>query len=87
MRTAIRKPKIRKPVKGMRMFIKQARNSLKKIVKSVVNPNKKKQWWYSSKQVRAMWLRGFNSSRYMPHQGAQEKARRVRQMAAGTHGY
>ena len=28
-----------------------------------------------------------SSSRYMPHQGPRECARRVRQMKAGTHGY
>jgi hypothetical protein len=83
VRTAIRKPKIRKPVKGMRMFIKQAHNSLKKTISSVINPNRKKQWWYTSKQVMATWLRRLNTSRYMPHQGNQEKARRVLQMERG----
>ena len=79
MKTAIRRPKIRKPVKGMRMFLKQGITNIKEIVKSVIP--KPKQWYYTHAQSRSMWLASLRGS-HMPHQGGQEKARRVRQAAA-----
>ena len=78
MKTAIRRPKIRKPVKGMRMFLKQGIVNMKAIVKSVIP--KPKQWYYTHAETRGMWLARLAGS-HKPHQGHQEKARRVRQMA------
>jgi hypothetical protein len=80
MKTAIRRPKIRKPVKGMRMFLKQGMSNIKQVVKSIIP--KPKQWYHTHSEMRLMWLSGLRGS-HMPHQGAQEKARRVRQMACG----
>jgi hypothetical protein len=80
MKTAIRRPKIRKPVKGMRMFLKQGMSNIKQVIKSVIP--KPKQWYYTHSQMRSMWLTGLRGS-HRPHQGAQEKARRVLQMACG----
>jgi len=79
MRSAIRRPKIRKPSKGMKQFLKQ--NRIIQAIKSIIP--KKKQWWYSPRESRAMWLGRFNTSKYRPHQGEQEKARRVWQMERG----
>jgi hypothetical protein len=82
MRTAIRKPKLNKPDRGMKMFLKQKRKSLSnaaaKFTRKLATP---KQKWLSSKAVRAKWLLSHRSSSYMPHQGPQECDRRVRQMA------
>lgn len=77
MRTANRKPKIRKPVKGTRMFMKQSVMNIKKVVKSIIP--KPKQWYYSHAESRGMWLAKL-AGNFKPHQGHQEKARRVRQM-------
>lgn len=90
MRTAIRKPKVNKPTKGMKNFFKQQKNSLKKVMSKVANTliPKPKQQWYTRAQSRAIWLHMLNRSKWtQPHQGSQERARRVRQMAACTHGY
>ena len=81
MRTAIRKPKIRKPSKGMKMFLKQGMNAIKQVVKSVIP--KPKQWYHTHEYMRVFWLRSHSRSKYKPHQGPQEKARRVSQMARG----
>jgi len=79
MRAAISKPKMRKPVKGMRQFLKQ--NRVIAAIKSIIP--KKKMWWYFVAKGRAMWLGRYNRSKYRPHQAEQERARRVRQMANG----
>jgi len=81
MRTGNRKPRInKKPTKGLKRYLHQQYKSLKMILSP---ENKVKQWWYTHKQMRNYWLRGFSTSKYKPHQGAQEKARRVRQMEHG----
>ena len=88
MKTANRKPKLNeKPSKGMKQFMKQGANALKKVMRGVPVPGGPKKNWYTPKAVRAKWLLSFHTSNYRPHQGPQECARRVRQMAAGTHGY
>jgi hypothetical protein len=88
MKTGNRKPKLnKKPTTGMKQFMKQGANTLKKVMRGVPVPGATKKNWYTPKAVRAQWLLSFKSGRYMPHQGPQECARRVRQMAAGTHGY
>ena len=80
MKTANRKPKLnKKPSKGMKNFIHQGVKSLKNIMSKAAGPTNKKQNWYTPKQVRSMWLYSLRGS-HMPHQGGQEKARRVRQM-------
>ena len=81
MRTAIRKPKVRKPVKGMRMFLKQGMSGIKQVIKSVIP--KPKQWYHTGAYMRSRWLSSHSRSKYKPHQGAQEKARRVRQIQRG----
>lgn len=57
------------------MFLKQGRSAMKAI-KSVIDS--KEQWWHTPQSLRASYLLGFGH--HTPHQGAQEKARRVRQM-------
>ena len=77
MGSLTRAPKMRKPVKGMRMFLKQGFNNAKAVIKSIIP--RPKQWYYTHGETRSMWLarlRGNNT----PHQGGQEKTRRVRQM-------
>ncbi len=56
-------------------------------MRDALPPEKKKQKWLTPKQVRAAWLGSFRISNNRLHQGPQEKARRVRQMANHTHGY
>ena len=80
MKTAIRRPKIRKPSKGMKQFLKQ--NTPAKIVKKIFGVGEQKQWYHSLKAMRSMWLDGFDTG-HTPRQGAQEKARRVRQLERG----
>jgi hypothetical protein len=89
MKTANRKPKLnRKPTKGMKSFFKQQANGLAKALRAITSaaPDMTKQNFYTAKAVRAKWLYSLRGS-HMPHQGGQEKARRVRQMANNTHGY
>jgi hypothetical protein len=87
VKTAIRRPKINKPSKGMKQNLKQGLKSIKKALAMAAGPtNRTGQTWYTPKQVRASYLFSLRGS-HTPHQGDQEKARRVRQMAAGTHGY
>jgi hypothetical protein len=62
------------------MFLKQGKKIIDKVIESVIP--KPKQWWYTHSEMRQNWLSGLRGS-FMPHQGAQEKARRVRQLAAG----
>ena len=77
MRTAIRKPKINKPSKGMKNFLKQCRK-VGTAIKSIIP--KPKQWYHSGSYMRSQWLASHSRSCHTPHQGAQEKARRVRQL-------
>lgn len=87
MKTAIRRPKLNKPTKGQKNYLKQGLNAFKRAIAMAADPEpRKKQHWYTARAVRASWLLGLRGS-HMPHQGAQEKARRVKQMAARTHGY
>jgi len=83
MRTAIRRPKINKPTKGMKTHLRQGLKAVKRAIALAAGPTRPDQWWHTSRQVRSMWLGRFNTSKYKPHQGAQEKARRVRQLAQG----
>jgi hypothetical protein len=88
MKTGNRKPRLNeKPSKGMKQLMKQNLKSLKKLAARVTGSAPKQQNWYTPKAVRAKWLLSFKSGSYMPHQGPQECARRVRQMVNGTHGY
>ena len=88
MKTGDRKPKLnKKPSRGMKRFMKQNLRSLEKAVKRIAHPGQKEQKWFTPKAVRAQWLGSFHRGNYGPHQGPQECARRVRQMANNTHGY
>ena len=75
MRTAIRRP--RSTVAAMLAALAGA------VPGNVFHINRP----YTRGSNKAPRLGRGGTSRYRPHQGAQEKARRVRQMAAGTHGY
>ena len=80
MKTAIRRPKIHKPTKGMKKQLKQGLKAFKKMIREAAGPtNRKDQEWYTPKAVRAQWLASF-VGKHTPHQAAQERARRVRQM-------
>ena len=82
MKTAIRRPKINKPTRGMKTQLKQGLKSLKKMMARAAGPTHREgQHWMTPKAVRANWLL-YLTRGHMPHQGHQEKARRVRQMAA-----
>jgi len=89
VKTANRKPKLnKKPSRGLKILMKQQLKGLKKLLIAASGPTKRKdQWWKTPQALRASWLMSFSTSNYKPHQGAQEKARRMRQMANGTHGY
>lgn len=88
MKTSNRKPKLnKKPSKGMKQLMKQNFTALKKVAAQVAGAAPKKQNWYTPKAIRASWLLSFHGGSYTPHQGPQECARRVRQMANHTHGY
>jgi hypothetical protein len=89
MKTAIRRPKINKPSKGMKTFFKQQKNSLMKAVNRAAKliPIPKKQNWLTPRASRIRWMLRQRRSRYMPHQSNKECHRRIRQMSAGTHGY
>ena len=89
MKTAIRKPKINKPSKGMKTFFKQQKNRVEKALNRATRRASKfsDRTGFDKKKARTQWLRSFTLGSYMPHQGPQECARRVRQMKAGTHGY
>jgi len=74
----------RKPTKGQRQFLAQNAKAQRKLLAMQVSPRKqitdavkekfaKLQNWYH----KMKFLRG----KHTPHQGKQEKARRVRQMA------
>lgn len=81
MKTANRKPKLnKKPSKGMKNFFKQGIKSLKNIMARASDGTQRpEQWWHTPETLRDMWLYSF-SGNHTPHQGNQEKARRVRQM-------
>ena len=82
MRTANRKPKVRKvPSKGAKTYLKQGLKALKKTIALASGPTNKDQNWFTPKAVRAQWLASFTGN-HSPHQGAKEKARRCRQMIA-----
>ena len=81
MKTAIRRPKINKPTRGMKTQLKQGLKALKKMMARAAGPtNREGQHWMTPKAVRANWLLSLRGS-FDHHQGPQEKARRVRQMA------
>ena len=82
MKTGNRKPKLnKKPTKGMKNFFKQGAKALKSVMAKASGPTQRAdQWWKTHKAVRSEWLLSLRGS-HMPHQGGQEKARRVRQMA------
>ena len=67
--------------------MKQQYKSLKRVMSRATGGEKPAQNWLTPKAVRAGWLMRMNTSKYVPHQGANEKARRVHQMANHTHGY
>lgn len=89
MRTGNRKPRLnKKPSKGMRQQLKQRTNAIKSKLRKLSHDFRtREQKWFTPRAIRAQWLHSFNTSKYKPHQGEQEKARRVRQMANRTHGY
>ena len=81
MKTAIRRPKMHKPSKGMKNFFKQQKKSLIKALTGFKGKNfHNEQWWHTAKAMRSQWLTSHSRSKYKPHQGAQEKARRIIQM-------
>jgi hypothetical protein len=81
MKTANRKPKLHKPSKGMKQQFKQGLKAFKKAVSMATGPTNKTTNWNRPAEVRARWLIGFSGG-VNAHQGAQECARRVRQMNA-----
>ena len=85
MRAPNRKPRV---TKGFKQQLKQAKKSLIKALSQAAGPTQRKdQWWRTPQAVRAGWLMSFSTSNYKPHQGAKEKARRVKHMQEHTHGY
>ena len=74
-----RAPKIHKPSKGMKNFLKQGVRGLKNAMRKATADPSLKVNWNRPKEARARWLSGFRGGN-QPHQGGQEKARRVRQM-------
>ena len=84
MGSLTRAPKVNKPTKGQKNYLKQGLKSLKKIL-ALAGPteNATPRNWMTPRAVRASWLLSHSRSKYTPHQGAQEKARRVRQRARG----
>ena len=82
MKTANRRPRLnKKPSRGLKKRLHQAYKGMKKAMALAAGPTKSTgQKWYTHKAVRASWLLSLRGS-HMPHQGGQEKARRVRQMA------
>ena len=80
MKTANRRPKLHKPTKGQKSYLKQGLKALKKLMAGTAGPTKREgQTWYTPKAVRASWLLSLSGS-HTPHQSGKEKARRVRQM-------
>ena len=77
MGSLTRAPKIKKPSKGMKNFLKQGVRGLKKAVRSLTKSDDSH--WYNAAAARHQWLSGFHGG-HTVHQGGQEKARRVRQM-------
>ena len=72
--------KSRKPNKGMKQFLAQGMKSLRKALAKAAGPTKRPdQWWHTPEAMRSMWLLRIHG-KWKHHQGAQEKARRVRQM-------
>ena len=86
MGSLTRAPRVKKPSKGMKNYLKQGLRAFKKAVALAAGPTKKKTSWINPKAARYAWLNSFSGG-HTPHQGHQEKARRVRQMANHTHGY
>jgi hypothetical protein len=87
MKTAIRRPQLHKPTKGMKTQLKQGLKSLKKVIARTVGPIRSEgQKYLPHSYFRTQWLGSMRGS-FMPHQGPKECARRVRQMANHTHGY
>ena len=80
MKTGIRRPKLHKPTKGQKNYLKQGLKSLKRALTMGAKPTAPGQNWYTPKAVRAQYLMGFRGG-HNAHQGGLEKARRVRQMA------
>jgi hypothetical protein len=82
MRTGNRKPRLnKKPSRGLKMRMHQMYKGMKKaIAKASAEPMKGK--FINPHMARQQWLSGFHTTNHRPHQGGQEKARRVRQMAA-----
>lgn len=81
MKTAIRRPKMHKPSKGQKTYLKQGLKAFKKAIVSAMGPANPNQWFRSAADERTRWLGGYRFTNHNPHQGGQEKARRVRQMA------
>jgi hypothetical protein len=86
MKTGNRRPKLHKPTKGQKSYLKQGLKALKKLMRGATGGTKKDQNWFTPKAVRAQYLFSLRGS-HTPHQGGAEQARRVRQMANNTHGY
>ena len=82
MKTGNRRPRLnQKPSRGMKQRMHQAYKAMKKAVALAAGPtNREGQYWMTPRAVRANWLYSFTGN-HTPHQGAQAKARRVRQMA------
>ena len=81
MKTANRRPKLHKPTKGRKNYLKQGLRAIKKAIRLAAGPtNREGQHWMTPKAVRASYLLGFTGNRHTPHQGSKECARRVRQM-------
>ena len=73
-----RAPKIHnQPSKGQTNKATEMLQAIQRGLNKVFNSEQK---WHSKRAVRGMWLHSHRRSRYMPHQGAQECARRIRQM-------
>jgi hypothetical protein len=83
MKTGNRKPKIRNlkgPTSGIKRQLAQGLKSLKRAMRGAAGPTNKATNWNRPAEVRARWLSGFMGG-ISAHQGGQECARRVRQMA------
>ena len=83
MKTGNRRPRIRTskaPNKGAKNYLKQGLKAIKKAVSLASGPTNRKVNWNNPVAARHRWLAGFTGGTNA-HQGGQEKARRVRQMA------